>query len=89
LKPADVYLTALPKERDEGAADMFLNWVYRQVGQGGFVNATWAGITVCNATPAVQPPPNDSGDVRYKFMNIVVFPTLATRFPTTTPTPTP
>ncbi len=29
------------RERDEAAADMFLNWVYSTIGQGGFQDINW------------------------------------------------
>jgi hypothetical protein len=78
--------TAQLHERDEAAADMFLNWVYREMGQGGFRNASYIGINSCGVTPT----PDETsrpGDSRYNFMETIAMPTLATRVPTATPTP--
>jgi hypothetical protein len=78
------------RERDEAAADMFLNWVYSQVGAGGFTNVDWGQITNCTITPtapAITGTAPAPGDARYNYMETVVFPTLSTRFPTMTPTP--
>lgn len=71
------------KERDETAADMFLNWVYSKLSLSGFANGNWIGINNCNA-----PMPTDTGnpgDARSNFMSDVVLPTLATYVPTPTP----
>jgi hypothetical protein len=75
------------EERDEAAADMFLNWVYRTIAAGGFQNTSWIGITTC-ATGTPQPIERP-GDARNDYLNNVVLPTLATYVPTPTPTPTP
>lgn len=42
-------------ELDEAGADMFLNWVYRSLNQGGFENASWSSN--CMAAVAGTPPP--------------------------------
>src|SRR5690606_30716577 len=77
---------ALVRERDETAADMFLNWVYREIGMGGFHNYSYFNITNCMTTPTpdftAMP-----GDARYNFMETIVMPTLSTRVPTPTATP--
>jgi hypothetical protein len=73
-------------ERDEAAADMFLNWVYSTAMQGGFHNYNYIGITTCGITPT----PDFTrlpGDARYNFMVTVVMPTLSTRVPTPTIAP--
>jgi hypothetical protein len=77
---------ALLRERDEASADMFLNWVYREVGQGGFHNYSYFSITDCTTTPTPDFTA-EPGDARYNFMETIVMPTLATRVPTPTPTP--
>jgi hypothetical protein len=77
--------TQTVRERDEAAADMFLNWVYSKIGQGGFANADYRNITDC-----VSVAPTDAslpGDARRNYMETVVMPTLATYIPTSTPTP--
>ncbi len=75
------------RERDEAAADMFLNWVYTAIAAGGFQNTSWIGINMC-ATGTAQPAERP-GDVQNNYMNNIVLPTLATYVPTSTPTPTP
>lgn len=73
-------------EIDEAAADMFLNWVYSKVVAGGFQNSNWSGVNTC--TTGTPQPTEKPGDARNNFMNTAL-PTLATRFPTSTATPTP
>lgn len=61
-------------EVEEAGADMFLNWVYRLQGNGGFVNTDWSG---CGATGCYDGPllpdgtgtDNNPGDVRQNWMN--------------------
>jgi predicted outer membrane repeat protein len=55
------------KEIDEAAADMFLNWVYKKLGQGGFQDTSWIGT--CNDTPIGCPDEGTSGTVRSNWMN--------------------
>jgi hypothetical protein len=76
------------KERDEAAADMFLNWVYQTVGVGGFADIDWRTITDCGVTPTATDA-GLPGNARSGFMSFAVMPTLATYIPTSTPTPTP
>ena len=49
-------------ELEEAASDMFLNWVYRSIGEAGFSD---------NETPPNAPPPfsGGPGDVRFEWMN--------------------
>jgi hypothetical protein len=77
------------RERDEAAADMFLNWVYSEIGEDGFTDNDWRNISNCSATPPPTPTgtPPAPGAARYNYMETVVFPTLATLFPTMTSTP--
>lgn len=83
--------TILITEIDETAADMFLNWVYRRNGQGGFINANWIDVVVppgnCTVTPQPMPPGNDPGDARFKYMATTIMTAMNTRIPTITPTP--
>ncbi|GEM_PF-1789578 len=92
LTPANANPTTLQAvknaERDEAAADMFLNWAYSRAFSGlGFANTDWGTVYDCT-TPGPADTRNP-GDARYNFMASLVMPTLATRFPTVTPTPTP
>jgi len=76
------------RERDEAAADMFLNWVYsRAIPGSGFRNTDWRNVTNCSLTGT--PDASNPGDARYFRMTNNIMPTLATRFPAITPTPTP
>lgn len=54
-------------EIDEAAADMFLNWVYSKLGQGGFQNTSWRVADNCNTTGC--PDPANSGTARFNWMN--------------------
>lgn len=80
-------------EREEAGADMFLNWAYSKINQGGFLNADWSTIYACSAlvpptpTMAGTVTPYDPGDTRSRFMNTNGMPSLVTRIPTMTPTP--
>lgn len=74
------------RERDEGAADMFLNWVYSKIGSGGFTNYNYIGIANCTITPTPDFT-RRPGDARFNFMDNIVMPTLATYFPTPTAAP--
>ncbi|MCI0709272.1 MAG: hypothetical protein L0154_03835, partial [Chloroflexi bacterium] len=60
------------KERDEGAADMFLNWVYSTISPAGFRNVNW-GSAVCHVPFESLPEScNDDtlpGDHRLSWMN--------------------
>ncbi|HLU08404.1 MAG TPA: hypothetical protein VK003_01955 [Oceanobacillus sp.] len=78
--------TQTAHERDEAAADMFLNWVYSEINQGGFHNDNYIGITNCSTTPTPDLTARP-GDARYNYMETIVMPTLATRVPTATATP--
>ncbi len=55
----------LTTEREEAAADMFLNWVYRVQGNGGFLNVDWAGCLPDGCLDIANAP----GDVRMNWMN--------------------
>jgi len=77
---------AMQRERDEAAADMFLNWVYSVAapGLGGFRNDNYSGVTDCVTTPTPDLT-RRPGDARNNFMSNIVMPTLATYVPTPTP----
>jgi hypothetical protein len=87
--PAPPTLDPRSQELDEAAADMFLNWVYRIIGENGFLpaDANWIGISDCAATP--NPTPTGTqvfpGNDRYNLMSTAIMPTLATFVPTATP----
>jgi hypothetical protein len=57
----------LTVEREETAGDMFLNWVYRLQGNGGFLNKDWGGCSVsgCVGSDDIA---NAPGDVRMNWM---------------------
>lgn len=59
------------KEIDEASADMFLNWVYKKIGQGGFQDTNWREADQCN-TPAGCPDDGMSGTARFNWMNITM-----------------
>lgn len=67
-------LTELEMRSYESAADMFLNWVYRISGQGGFLNVSWkpnerANGQYCNQIEAGCPDGGNPGDARFNWMN--------------------
>ena len=53
-------------EVDEGAADMFLNWVYQELNLDGFKNIDWEGYTVCSVSGNTDT--TNPGDERYLWM---------------------
>lgn len=55
----------LETEIEETAADMFLNWVYSTIGQGGFSNYDYPSA-IATAVPTDVA---DAGDVRFAWMN--------------------
>jgi hypothetical protein len=76
---------AIQTERDEAAADMFLNWVYRVQNLGGFRNEDQRNISNCAAVATTDT--SNPGNARYRYLQTIVMPTLATRVPTPTATP--
>jgi hypothetical protein len=76
---------AIQTERDEAAADMFLNWVYRVQNLGGFRNEDQRNISDCAFVAPTDT--GNPGDARYRYMQTIVMPTLVTRVPTPTATP--
>jgi hypothetical protein len=85
--PAPPTQNPIDTERDEAAADMFLNWVYRSLGLAGFENRNQGGIFDCQVIAPTDV--SNPGDARHDYLNNVVMPTIATYFPTITPTATP
>jgi hypothetical protein len=69
---ADVLLIV---EREEASADMFLNWVYFTLGEGGFVNTDWTRPACLNGCSDTTLP----GDVRSDWMNKLM-PTLVATY---------
>ena len=64
---------------DETAADMFLNWIYREINQGGFLNRSWKpddpdpnSSSFCNQITSGCISNYNPGEVRYNWMEIVM-----------------
>lgn len=71
--PLSIPNTRTPQEVDEGAADMFLNWVYRKnKSDEGFKNVDWSSFTSCQITGAIELLPSASGDLRFSRMEQVI-----------------
>ncbi|MBN8595704.1 MAG: hypothetical protein J0M33_28385 [Anaerolineae bacterium] len=69
--PCDIVNLAAvdPNEAEEASADMFLNWVYKILGDGGFLNKTWYAACDTNInSPQCDDGGRQSGDARYQWM---------------------
>lgn len=80
----------LVTETDEAAADMFLNWVYSRLTTGetfGFKNRDYRGLDGQCANAGVYQATALPGNARFQLVNERIMPTVATYFPTITPTP--
>jgi hypothetical protein len=72
--------TAAEQANDESAADMFLNWVYRKLALGGFLNRDWRphvtdpiSGTSCNQIPqGCDATLSAPGDARFSWMQTVM-----------------
>jgi hypothetical protein len=55
-------------EIEEAASDMFLNWIYKTLDQGGFPNISWrdTATETCSTNGCVDN--SSSGDIRYEWM---------------------
>ncbi|MBK9124906.1 MAG: hypothetical protein IPM16_17555 [Chloroflexi bacterium] len=81
--------TVLIREIEEASSDMFLNWVYRKLGAGGFVNLDWRSVSIPpdNCLTGAPTDISDSGDARFRLMETVVLTRVLTQIPPMTSTP--
>jgi len=98
--PFPPVVATLQYERDEAAADMFLNWVYVRIAAQnaiatptpggysnyGFVNTGWGGVTACG-TLGTPDPTRMPGTNRTNYMNTIAMPAMGQQFPAATATP--
>lgn len=63
-------------ELEEAGADMFLNWAYRILNEGGFENASWpigcTEATECLDNRGITPGSDGPGDDRYNWMSNIM-----------------
>jgi hypothetical protein len=57
-------------EIEEAAADMFLNWVYKAQGNGGFLNRDWTGCLPAGCDDSITG--DYTGDTRMNWMNSTI-----------------